>query len=67
MNCRSFYGAKKETSSLDCTRVPDITPPDKSEESYLPSGSDDEMFFGNIIESETEEVIEEESENRGGD
>lgn len=67
MNCRSFYGAKKRPLPLIAQRVPDIPPADVSEESYLPSDSDDEMVFGNAIESETEEVIEEDSENRGGD
>lgn len=67
MNCRSFYGAKKRPLPLIAQRVPDIPPPDVSEESYLPSDNNDEMSFGNAIESETGEVIEEESENRGGD
>ena len=43
-------------------RVRDIPPPDVSEESDLSSDSDDEMFCGNAIKSETEEEIEEESE-----
>ena len=43
-------------------RVRDIAPPDVSEESNLSSDTDDEMFCGNVTESETEEEIEEESE-----
>ena len=62
MNCRSFYGAKKRPLPLIAQRVRDVSPSDVSEESGLLSGSDDDIFCGNAIESETEEEIEEESE-----
>ena len=62
MNWRSFYGAKKKPLPLITERVRDIAPPDVSEESDLSSDTDDEMFCGNVTESETEEEIEEENE-----
>ena len=53
MNCKSFYGSKKQQQWV--THRLRIPPTNLSEESDLSSDTDEEIFSSSSIESETDE------------
>ena len=66
MNCKSFYGSKKQQQWV--THRLRIPPTNLSEESDLLSDTDEEIFFSSTIESETdEEILKEPSDSDTND
>ena len=66
MNCKSFYGSKKQQQWV--THRLRIPPTNLSEESDLSSDTDEEIFSSSTIESETdEEILKEPSDSDTND